>query len=69
MITASDILRDCDVAKLAGISLDTFQRRMRTGFRPGELDWNLARPMVNGGRRFWLRQDVESIIKERKVAQ
>lgn len=65
MITPADILRDDDVAKLAGVSLDTFQRRMRKGFRRGELDWRQARPMIIGGRRVWLRSDVENVIKER----
>lgn len=65
MITANDILTDAQVAKLAGIALCTFQRRMTTGFLPGELDWNAARPMTFGRRRFWLRADVEKVIKER----
>lgn len=67
MITAADILTDAQVAELSGISLDTFQRRMREGFKAGELDWNQARPMINGGRRFWLRHDVEKVIKARLV--
>jgi len=69
MITAADILRDADVARLAGLSLDTFQRKMRDGFAAGELDWRQARPMTNGGRRTWLRGDVEKVITERTVAK
>lgn len=67
MITAKDIMRDADVAELAGLSLDTFQRKMRDGFAPGELDWTRAVPMLNGGRRTWLRSDVERVITERLV--
>lgn len=65
MITADDILTDREVAALAGISLDTFQRRMREGFKISELDFTKARPMTNGGCRRWLRADVEKVIKER----
>lgn len=68
MITAADILNDSQVAKLLGISLDTLQRRVRKGFKPGELDMLRARPMVVGGVRRWFRADVEKVIKERMVA-
>ena len=68
MIRECDILTDADVAKLAHLSLCTFQRRMKDGFKPGELDFTKARPMVNGGRRFWLRSDVERIITQRTTA-
>ena len=68
MIEARDILTDSDVAKLAHVSLCTFQRRMARGFKAGELDFAKARPMMNGGRRFWLRADVERVINERMVA-
>ena len=67
MITAADILNDSQVAKLLGISLDTLQRRMSKGFKPGELDMRLAVPMVVGGMRRWLREDVEKVIKKRLV--
>ncbi len=67
-ITEEDIMTDEQVAKLARLSLCTFQRKMRDGFASGELDWNRARPMVNGGRRTWLRSDVEKVITERMVA-
>lgn len=69
MITEKDIMTDAQVAKLAHISLCTFQRRMQTGFKTGELDFTQARPMVNGGRRFWLRSDVEKVINERTTAK
>lgn len=68
MITEKDIMTDAQVAKLAHLSLCTFQRRMRTGFRAGELDFAQARPMRNGDRRFWLRSDVEDVIRNRVTA-
>lgn len=67
MITAADILNDSQVAKLLDISLDTLQKRMRDGFKTGELDLTQARPMVVGGMRRWFRADVEKVIKERLV--
>ena len=67
MITAADILNDSQVAKLLGISLDTLQKRMNKGFKPGELDLAQARPMIVGGMRRWFRADVEKVIKERLV--
>lgn len=69
MITSKDILCDADVAKLARISVDRFQRRIREGFKRGELDFRQADPTVMGGRRVWLRADVERIIKERTVVK
>jgi hypothetical protein len=69
MITSKDIMSDADVAKLVNISTDRFQRRMRDGFKSGELDFSQARPTVMGGRRVWLRADVERIITERTVAK
>ena len=69
MITSKDIMDDADVAELARISADRFQRRMREGFKRGELDFRQADPTVMGGRRVWLRADVERIIKERTVVK
>lgn len=69
MITAKDIMSDADVAKLVNISVDRFQRRMRDGFKSGEYDFRQARPTLMGGRRVWLRADVERIITERTVAK
>ena len=69
MITSKDILCDADVAKLVYLSLDRFQRRMREGFKRGELDFRQADPTVMGGRRVWLRADVERIINEKVVAK
>jgi len=65
MIRESDILTDADVAKLAHLHICTFQRRMQNGFNPGEIDFTQARPMRNGDRRFWLREDVERVIRDR----
>ena len=69
MITSKDIMTDADVAKIVRLSLCCFQRRMRTGFKPGELDLYKADPVVMGGRRVWLRADVERIINEKVVAK
>ena len=69
MIKEDDILTDADVAKLAGLSLYSFQARMRDGIRSGEIDWFAARPMTLGGRRRWLRQDVEKVIRERIIKE
>lgn len=69
MITSKDIMDDADVAELARISVDRFQRRMRKSFHRGELDFRQADPTVMGGRRVWLRVDVERIIKERTVVK
>ena len=65
MITADDIMRDADVAKLAGLKVETFQRKMKRGFKTGELDWNAADPVSNGRERLWFRRDVERVWKDR----
>lgn len=67
MITAADIMTDAQVAKLLGISTYILQQRMRDGFKVGELDLNEAKPLLNCGRRFWYRADIERVIKERIV--
>ena len=67
MITSKDIMTDADVAKIVRLSLCCFQRRMRTGFKTGELDLRKARPVVMGKRRWWLRADVERVLIERTV--
>ena len=69
MITSNDIMSDAEVAKLVHLSLDRFQRRMRTGFEPGEFDFRQADPGKMGRRRVWLRVDVERIINEKVVAK
>ena len=66
MITANDIMRDADVAELAGMKVETFQRKMKRGtFGPGELDWRAADPVSNGRERLWFRRDVERVWRER----
>ena len=67
MITSKDIMTDEDVAKLVHLSLDRFQRRMRKGFKRGELDFRRADPVMMGKRRVWLRADVERVLIERTV--
>lgn len=69
MITSNDIMRDADVAKLLRISLCCFQRKVLHGFDRGELDFRQAAPTMIGGRRVWLRADVERIINEKVVAK
>lgn len=61
-----DIMFDKDVAKFFRISLKTFQRRVLRP-RKGELDPNKAEPCVIGGRRLWLRANVERVLNERMV--
>lgn len=65
MITAADIMSDADVAALVGVALSTFQKWMRDDAPAGAIFWAKARPMMVGGRRRWLRSDVEKVIKER----
>lgn len=67
MITPKDIMSDAEVARLVNLSTDRFQRRMREGFRRGEYDFRRANPTVMGGRRVWLRADVEKVIRNREV--
>ena len=69
MIKPRDIMDDKAVAGLVRISLDRFQRRMRNGFQAGEYDFRQAKPAVMGGRRIWLRADVERIITERVIVK
>ena len=52
---------DADVAAFFGISVKTLQRRV---MRPakGEINPNDAHPQTIGGRRLWLREDVERLL-------
>jgi len=59
--TDSRIMFDADVAEFLGISLKTFQRRVATPVR-GEINPNDAHPCTIGGRRLWLREDVERLV-------
>lgn len=65
---ANEIMTDEEVAALAKMELATLQRKMRSGFSKGELDFTQARPVMVGRSRRWIRADVEAVIKERKVA-
>lgn len=65
MITAADIMSDADVAKLIGVALSTFQKWLRTDTPNGSILWEKAHPVMVGGRRRWLRSDIEKILKER----
>lgn len=55
------IMTDAEVAGLLGVSLRTFQRRVKRP-KTGELDLRKAEPATFGGRRFWLRVNVERLI-------
>ena len=57
----SRIMTDAEVAGLLGVKLRTFQRRVKRP-RAGELDLNKAKPTTFGGRRLWLRANVEQIL-------
>ena len=65
MLTSADIMTDRQVADIIGVSLSVLQRRLRTGFKPGEIDLTRARPCLICGRRFWYRADVEKTIQSR----
>ena len=55
------IMFDADVAAFLGISVKTLQRRVARPV-PGEIDPNDARPVTIGGRRLWLREEVERLV-------
>ena len=58
MASVSPIMTDKDVAKFFGISVRTLMRRLDKPLA-GEIDPNLGNPRKIGGRRFWLRENVE----------
>ena len=58
MASVSPIMTDKDVAKFFGISVRTLMRRLDKPLA-GEIDPNLGKPRKIGGRRFWLRENVE----------
>ena len=68
--TDSRVMFDADVAAFFGISVKTLQRRVATPAN-GEINPNDAHPQTIGGRRLWLREDVERLvgIGERKDRQ
>lgn len=55
------IMFDADVAAFLGIGKRTLQRRILRPV-PGEIDPNDAHPQTIGGRRLWLREDVERLV-------
>ena len=52
---------DADVAAFFGIDKRTLQRRILRPV-PGESDPNDAHPVTIGGRRLWLREEVERLV-------
>ena len=52
---------DADVAAFFGISVKTLQRRVAKPAK-GEINPNDAHPQTIGGRRLWLREDVERLL-------
>jgi len=55
------VMFDADVAAFFGIDVRTLQRRV---LRPvkGEINPNHAHPQTIGGRRLWLREEVERLV-------
>lgn len=57
---AREVMTDAEVAEFFGIRKRTFQARVLRPVR-GEIDPNDAKPKKFGGRRFWLRANVERL--------
>ena len=55
------VMFDSDVAAFFGIDKRTLQRRILRPV-PGEIDPNDAHPQTIGGRRLWLREEVERLV-------
>lgn len=55
------VMFDADVAAFFGIDKRTLQRRILRPV-PGEIDPNDAHPATIGGRRLWLREEVERLV-------
>ena len=55
------VMFDADVAAFFGIDKRTLQRRILRPV-PGEIDPNDAHPVTSGGRRLWLREEVERLV-------
>ena len=60
MTSVSPIMTDKDVAKFFNISVRTLVRRLEKPLA-GEIDPNMGNPRKIGGRRFWLRENVEKL--------
>ena len=59
------IMTDAEVAEFFGISKRTFQRRVLNPVE-GEINPNDAKPEYIGGRRFWVRTDIEKLAGIRR---
>ena len=57
---AREVMTDAEVAEFFGISKRTFQGRVAKPAK-GEINPNDAKPQTIGGRRFWLRENVERL--------
>lgn len=57
---AREVMTDAEVAEFFGISKRTFQGRVAKPVL-GEINPNDAKPQLIGGRRFWLRRNVERL--------
>lgn len=57
----SRVMFDADVAAFFGMSARTLRRRILRPV-PGEIDPNDAHPQTIGGRRLWLREEVERLV-------
>ena len=55
------VMFDADVAEFFWIDKRTLQRRILRPV-PGEIDPNDARPVTIGGRRLWLRDEIERLV-------
>ena len=60
-MSSPEVMSDAQVAEFFGISKRTLQRRI---LRPvsGEINPKDAHPQTIGGRRLWLREDVERLV-------
>ena len=59
--TDGRVMFDVDVAAFFGITVKTLQRRIATPAK-GEINPNDAHPQTIGGRRLWLREEVERLV-------
>lgn len=61
MKTERIVMFDEEVAEYLRISVRTLRRRLVHPVR-GELNLNEAKPHIIGGRRLWLRSNIEKLI-------
>ena len=62
------VMTDADVAAFFGIAKKTLPRRVKTPAK-GEIHLNDAHPQTIGGRRFWIRENVERLAGIRRTAR